>query len=157
MSVKQVNIGGQTYVLGRLQHTESMEVFFTLVKNLGPAAGEVLTQLEAGKGLLDSNVSPKALGRAIQDVCLRLNATDAKFIGDSYGKVCSVIVGKARKELTPAFQEQHFSGRLGAWFQWIWECTQHNYSDFLELLARANVSAGSAPALSPEAAADAEE
>lgn len=151
MSVKQVTIGGRTYILGRLQHTPSQEVFFTLVKNLGPAAGEVFAQIEAGKGLLDSSLSPRAMGRAIQDVCLRLNATDAKFIGDSFGAVCSVVVGKARKDLTPAFMESHFSGHLGEWFQWVWECVQHNYSDFLGLLTRASESAESARQPSPAA------
>lgn len=150
MSVKQVAIGGRTYVLGRLQHSDSQEVFFTLVRNLGPAAGEVFAQIEIGKSLLESNVSPKAIGRAIQDVALRLNAADAKFIGEQFGKVSSVIVGKSRKDLTPAFMEQHFSGALGEWFQWVWECIQHNYSDFLGLLTRASGLAGSARQPSPD-------
>lgn len=150
MSVKQVTIGGRTYILGRLQHTASQEVFFTLVKNLGPAAGEVFAQIEVGKTLLESNVSPRAIGRAIQDVALRLNAADAKFIGDSFGSVCSVVVGKSKKEMTPAFMETHFAGALGEWFQWVWECIQHNYSDFLGLLTRASGLVESARQSSPD-------
>jgi hypothetical protein len=146
MSVKQVTINGNRYHIGRLEHTLALETFVLVMRNLGPGIGEALKDaLKGGKGLKDLDLSPDAIGRAVQDVCLRLSAADAIAVGQAFGTVCTVIPAgpkPAKLDLSNVkVYERHFAGRLGEWFQWVGVCMQHNYADFLELLTSAKGSA----------------
>lgn len=135
MAQKQVNLNGRTYIISSLQFADAREVFFILLRNVGPGLGELIASLSSGSLSLDS-IDPKALGRAIQDVCLRLNAADAAAVSEQFGKCTTVIAGGKKIELTVKIQETHFSGAMGEWFQWLVECVKVNYPDFLAFLTR---------------------
>src|SRR5262245_9735219 len=120
MSVKRVVIDGHTYVIGRLLHTPSLEVFTLVLRNLGPAVGEAVQAAIKGgsvKSIAELNLDPRAIGRAIQDVCLRLSAADAGRVGEAFAGVTQVLLpgGKGKLDLTKAdVYENHFAGRTGA-------------------------------------------
>lgn len=150
-SIKQVTLNGRAYYIGRLHHSQARGVFVLLLRNLGPGAGELISQLSAGS-IRFSEIDPKALGRAIQDVCLRLSDSDLASISEAMGSVTQVVAKGAKVELTVKSMEKHFQGALGEWFQWLGHAIAWNYDDFLGLLTLASDSAsvetGSA---SPEA------
>jgi hypothetical protein len=132
MATKQVTINGKTYHLGQLAHSKARETFFILLRNLGPGMGELIAQLASGGKLADLNLDPRALGRAIQDVCLRLNDADAAAVSEAFGSVTVVVAKGAKVELTPKAQERHFQGALGEWLEWLGHAVAWNYADFLE-------------------------
>lgn len=140
--LKQVTLNGRTYHIGRLVHSQARDVFVILLRNLGPAAGELIAQLTAGKAL---QMDPKALGRAVQDVCLRLSSADLGAVSEAFGSV-SVVVAQGKKiELTAKAMETHFQGAFGEYLEWLVVCVEHNYADFLELVTRASPSASVEP------------
>ena len=139
-SIKQISLNGRAYHIGRLQHSQARGVFVLLLRNLGPGAGELISQLSAGSIKL-SELDPKALGRAIQDVCLRLSDADLATISEAMGSVTQVVAKGVKVELTVKAMEKHFQGALGEWLQWLGHAIAWNYDDFLGLLTLANDSA----------------
>ena len=145
-AVKRANINGKTYIIGRLRASEGREILLLLLRNLGPGLGEALVGAAGVSGLAE--MPAESLGRALQDVCLRLNADDLARASEAFGGVSSVVTGKTQVQLTPEFQDTHFSGALGAWTQWIIACVEFNYADFLGYLTNAAVSRAAANAAS---------
>jgi hypothetical protein len=144
MSVKRATLNGRQYLIEHLLHSQAREVFTILLRNLGPAAGEALVSIAQSGGSL-SGMSPTALGRAVQDVCLRLNNEDLARVSELFGERTTVIDGNAKTELTAKKQDLFFSGRMAEWAEWMSLCVEHNYADFLGLLTRATNSQSAAP------------
>jgi len=139
MSIKRAILNGRTYLIEHLLHSQAREVFTILLRNLGPAAGEALVSIAQSGGSL-TGVSPAALGRAVQDVCLRLNDADLARVGELFGARTTVVEGQQKFELDAKRQDLFFSGRMAEWAEWMSLCVEHNYADFLGLLTRATSS-----------------
>ncbi len=139
MADKRTIIGENTYLIGELDHIKAREVFFILLRNFGPGMSEAIA-----RGALTALDGP-ALGRALHDMCLRLNAQDAETVSQYFGEVCSVLKATKVDLGDGKRRNAHFKGALAEWLKWLRECVEHNYADFLELLASVKNSPSEEP------------
>ena len=125
-------INGNSYDIGTLPIPQARAVFVRLSRVLGPVVGEFLVAAfpQGAKGFSGlANVEISAVGRALQDLCLRLDEQDLKFISEAFAAECLVN----RKPMAALF-DVHFAGMFGEMFEWLSACILHNYSDFFRLL-----------------------
>jgi hypothetical protein len=137
LPVREVDIGERHYTIHTLLLSKGQEVLIRLLRNTGPALGELVSGAKASaKGA--PTTTAEALGRAIKDLCLRVDSADLTYIRTAFGEV-TYCNGQA---LQAKVQEIHFAGRLGEMTQWLEECIAHNYADFLAFALSAASSAG---------------
>lgn len=141
LPTREIEIGDRHYTIHTLLLSKGQEVLLRLLRNTGPALGELVAGAKASaKG--GPSTSTDALGKAIKDLCLRVDSADLTYIRSAFGE----LTYYQGQPLTAKVQEIHFAGRYGEMVRWLEECIAHNYSDFLALALSAAGSANPIPA-----------
>ena len=135
ITLETTTIRGSKYLLSRFTASTGRKVLALSINLLGPAAGEALANSKGDlkamfSGALD--IPPAALGKALQDLCLRANEPDLTALCEAFGAVSRVVVGEEAQDLTLKFQDQFFAGRYREMLEWLVAAWRHNFADFFE-------------------------
>jgi hypothetical protein len=141
LPTREIDIGDRHYTIHTLLLSKGQEVLLRLLRNTGPALGELVAGAKASAKAGVPTTSTDALGKAIKDLCLRVDSADLTYIRTAFGE----MTYHNGQPLSAKIQEIHFAGRYGEMVRWLEECIAHNYADFLALALSAAGSARQTP------------
>lgn len=133
IATETVTIRGHKYLISRFPASTGRKVLALSSALLGPAIGEALANSKGDlkamfSGALD--IPPAAIGKAIQDLALRMNEPDLTALCEAFGAVTRVVVGDAAHDLDLKYQDTHFAGAYREMLEWLLVAWRHNFADF---------------------------
>ncbi len=136
-------IGNHTYQIYPLPALKSIKVATRLIQILGPSFGDVVAGLniKSGKvdlGALDMNI----IGKGVATLAGVLKEGDLEYLIENVlGEYVKLETDNKIIDLTKAFSDVHFAGKVGELFKVLFAALKENFGDFLGASGNTNPAA----------------
>lgn len=118
MPSTDVDIQGYTFRIYDLPLKQSRPVLFRVTKALGPAFAAMA---DPGAGLQKS----------AELLFEHLTEADLEYVSRVFGEACELLEGAQARRLRPDVQDRLFAGKIMFYLQWLEQCFEHHFADFL--------------------------